>query len=255
MGILRGENVPVAALFAAVVLVAACSSSTGDQPGDDVTAAESEPGAAVDEDLELNAWNPDKPVYLGGADGVTPEQQAAAETILTDTLEKLPRFEDPADAEAAGYSSIGDAATGYEHYVNWDYRFDETDLDANRPESLVYRVDDANGGRTLVAAMYMLAPGSVWDDIPDELVSPIVQWHIHQDLCYSDDPVAPTVVGTVEAGEDCPDDQKQFEPVPMVHVWIVPHECGPFAALEGGAGGQVPEGEHHLCDTIHGERS
>ena len=28
-------------------------------------------------------------------------------------------------------------------------------------------------------------------------------------------------------------------PTPMIHVWITPHECGPFAALEGhGAGHQ-----------------
>ena len=39
---------------------------------------------------------------------------------------------------------------------------------------------------------------------------------------------------------------------PMIHVWITPHECGPFAALDGIAGGQVPEGEEILCDHAHG---
>ena len=38
----------------------------------------------------------------------------------------------------------------------------------------------------------------------------------------------------------------------MIHVWIVPHECGPFAALEGVAAGQVTAGEEHLCDHAHG---
>ena len=38
----------------------------------------------------------------------------------------------------------------------------------------------------------------------------------------------------------------------MIHVWIVPHECGPFAALEGVGAGQVPAGEEHLCDHAHG---
>jgi hypothetical protein len=38
----------------------------------------------------------------------------------------------------------------------------------------------------------------------------------------------------------------------MVHVWIESHPCGPFAALEGIAGGQVPEGEEPLCDSAHG---
>jgi hypothetical protein len=38
----------------------------------------------------------------------------------------------------------------------------------------------------------------------------------------------------------------------MIHVWITPHPCGPFAALEGIAGGTIPEGEEVLCDEAHG---
>jgi hypothetical protein len=38
----------------------------------------------------------------------------------------------------------------------------------------------------------------------------------------------------------------------MIHVWIVPHRCGPFAALEGVGGGQINEGEERLCDHAHG---
>ena len=38
----------------------------------------------------------------------------------------------------------------------------------------------------------------------------------------------------------------------MIHVWIEPHPCGPFAALEGVAGGTIPEGEERLCDHAHG---
>ena len=38
----------------------------------------------------------------------------------------------------------------------------------------------------------------------------------------------------------------------MIHVWITPTPCGPFAALDGIAGGQVPEGEAVLCDHAHG---
>jgi hypothetical protein len=40
--------------------------------------------------------------------------------------------------------------------------------------------------------------------------------------------------------------------VPMIHVWIVKHPCGPFAALEGIGGGQIKEGETKLCDHAHG---
>ena len=38
----------------------------------------------------------------------------------------------------------------------------------------------------------------------------------------------------------------------MIHVWIVPHQCGPFAALEGVGAGQILDGEERWCDTAHG---
>jgi len=40
----------------------------------------------------------------------------------------------------------------------------------------------------------------------------------------------------------------------MLHAWIVPHECGPFAALEGIGGGQVKDGEQPRCHRAHGAR-
>ena len=42
--------------------------------------------------------------------------------------------------------------------------------------------------------------------------------------------------------------------VPMVHVWITPHRCGPFAALEGDGAGRIKPGEERLCDHAHGAR-
>jgi hypothetical protein len=38
----------------------------------------------------------------------------------------------------------------------------------------------------------------------------------------------------------------------MIHVWIVPRPCGPFAALEGIGGGQVAAGQTVACDHVHG---
>jgi hypothetical protein len=37
----------------------------------------------------------------------------------------------------------------------------------------------------------------------------------------------------------------------MIHVWMQPHRCGPFAALEGVGAGQIREGETKLCDEAH----
>ena len=51
-----------------------------------------------------------------------------------------------------------------------------------------------DGTKTLEAVMYMLPPGSTLDTVPD-VGGPLTQWHIHDNLCFSNDPVAPHVVG------------------------------------------------------------
>lgn len=199
---------------------------------------------------EARPFDPTQPIDLSGMDGVTPEQQARAENLLAITLVRLPQFADTAVAEAAGYRSIGDAATGDEHFTNWTYLDDGRILDPDHPESLVYRVDGA-GQRTLEAAMFMLPPGTTLDDVPD-VGGALTQWHIHDNLCFTDDPVDPHVASVIAVGEDCPPPLVKFEPVPMIHVWILSNRCGPFAALDGIGAGQIREGEERLCDHAHG---
>lgn len=198
-------------------------------------------------------YDPTKPIDLGGVEGVTPEQQARAENLIAVSLLRLPRYAEPATAEADGFHSIGDAATGDEHYVNWSYLNDDKILDPDYPESLVYQV--RNGEKTLVAAMFMMPEGSSLDTVPD-VGGKLTQWHVHADLCFTDDPVAPRLAfggGLVTAPEEpCRPPLQKRGNVPMIHVWIVPHECGPFAALEGLGGGQIKPGEERLCDHAHG---
>jgi hypothetical protein len=80
-----------------------------------------------------------------------------------------------------------------------------------------------------------------------------VQWHIHNDLCFAGEEGAWVVAGVAPPPQQCrPGTTRIGEPVPMVHVWIVPHECGPFSALEGVGAGQIAEGEERLCDHAHG---
>jgi hypothetical protein len=194
-------------------------------------------------------YDPTKPIDLGGVEGVTAEQQAAAENLIAITLWRLPRWSDPKVAEAAGFHSIGDGFTGYEHLIQWDWINDGVILDPERPESLVYRVD-RDGTRTLEAAMYMLPQGETLDTVP-ELGGKLTQWHIHDDLCFTPGE-APKVRGVTGVGQGCPAGLVKLDPVPMIHAWIVPHRCGPFAALEGVGGGQIKEGEERLCDHAHG---
>lgn len=195
-------------------------------------------------------YDPELPIDLGGVEGVTPQQQAAAENLIAITLLRLPKYADPAVAEADGFRTIRDGATGHEHYINWSYIDDEHVLDPDHPESLVYE-PQPDGTKQLVSAMFMLPTGTTLDDVP-ELGGPLTQWHIHDDLCFVDDPEAPWVAGLTNPDGTCNPPLVKFAAVPMIHVWIVPHPCGPFAALEGVGAGQVAEGETHLCDHAHG---
>ena len=191
-------------------------------------------------------YDPDLPIDLGGVAGVTPEQQAAAENIVAVTLQGLPQWEDYRDAEAAGFHSIGDGATGVEHFINEDNIEDPTILDPDVPESLVY--DTTDGGRRLVAAMYMVERGLPLEDVPD-IGGELMQWHTHENLCYNE---AGVLAGLTDGDGNCRPGTFKPEPTPMIHVWIEPHPCGPFAALEGIGGGTIEEGEEVLCDHAHG---
>jgi hypothetical protein len=218
-------------------------------PDDDVDTAATDDGA--DHDVAHLArqpvpYDPTKPIDLGGVEGVTPEQQAAAENLVAITLIRLPQWTDPAVAEASGFRSIGDGLTGVEHFVNPAFMEDDVILDPDRPESLVY--DTTGGGRRLVAAMYMVDRGTPLDAVPD-VGGALMQWHTHENLCYSPEG---KVAGLTDANGDCPVGLTKPIPTPMIHVWIEPHRCGPFAALEGIGGGTIAEGETVLCDHAHG---
>ena len=205
--------------------------------------------AATADAAATTPYDPAKPIDLGGTPGVSAEQQAFAENLVAATLRDLPQWSDPADAEAAGFRSIGDASTGHEHYVNWDWIDDDVFLDPDFPESLVYE-PQPDGTKRLVSAMFMLPMDATLDDVPD-YGGALMQWHVHGDLCFSEDPDTRVVTGTKPVDGACRAPFVEV-PSPMIHVWITPHQCGPFAALEGIAGGQVPEGETVLCDHAHG---
>lgn len=192
------------------------------------------------------AFDPLLPIDLGGVEGVSLEEQARAENLLAITLLRLPKFADPAFAEANGFVSIGDGFLGAEHYLNAANMNDDKLLDPDYPESLVY--DTSVTPKRLVAAMFMLNPGDTLDDAP-VLGGKLTQWHIHDNLCFAGAQVA----GLTDADGNCGPGLSKGAETPMIHVWIEPHPCGPFAALEGVAGGSIPEGEARLCDAVHGQ--
>lgn len=190
-------------------------------------------------------------IDLSGFPGVTAAEQERAERLIYITREILPKFSTPEIAMANGFTSIGDGATGVEHFVNWTYINDEHELDPNFPESLVYAVEP-DGTRRLVSAMYMLGDQYDLDSIPN-IGGALTQWHIHNNLCFDRDPFvegSTRVVGVTTSDGPCRFGIK-LRPNPMLHVWLEPQVCGPFAALEGIGAGQVKLGEEHLCDSLH----
>ena len=190
-------------------------------------------------------------ITLAGFPGVSAAQQARAEELVFRTRTVLPKFATTEIAIANGYTSIQDSSTGVEHYVNWTYINDEHELNPEYPESLVFQVGP-NGQRTLVSAMYMLGDSYTLDSVPD-IGGSLTQWHIHNNLCYSQDPHvhgSTRVVGVTSENGPCSFGIK-LNPNPMIHVWITPHVCGPFAALEGVGAGQIKPGEERLCDEVH----
>ncbi len=195
-------------------------------------------------------YDPTQPIDLSGVAGVTPEQQAAAENLIAVTIVRLPHWSDYRVAEEAGFHSIGDGATGFEHFINWDWINDDVTMDPDHPESLVYQ-PQPDGTKKLLSTMYMLPDTVALADVPD-IGGALMQWHIHDDLCFTKDPVAPRVAGVTKADGTCSPGLVTFVPAPMIHVWIVPHKCGPFAALEGVGAGSIAEGEERLCDHAHG---
>jgi len=195
-------------------------------------------------------YDPTQPIDLSGTPGVTPEQQAAAENLIAITVVRLPQWSDYKVAEAAGFNSIGDGITGVEHFVNWDWINDGIVLDPDFPESLVYE-PQPDGSKKLVSAMFMLSDDVALEDAPD-IGGALMQWHIHDNLCFTDDPKAARVGGVTSSGGTCPPGLVKFRPAAMIHIWITPHRCGPFAALEGVGAGQIVAGEERLCDTAHG---
>ncbi|HET9728088.1 MAG TPA: hypothetical protein VFR41_01640, partial [Acidimicrobiia bacterium] len=148
-----------------------------------------------------------------------------------------------------GYRSIGDSITGDEHYVNWSLVDDGKILDPTAPESLVY--DTRSGKPVLEATMYMMPFGSRFSQVPD-VGGALTQWHVHDDICLTNDPVQKTLSGFTSANGPCPAGSTKAGNTPMLHVWVTPNACGPFAALEGIGGGQIPDGQQRLCDTAHG---
>jgi hypothetical protein len=162
---------------------------------------------------------------------LTSTQRDAAQDLIDRTVDGMAAFPDVAALEAAGYVSIGDSVTGFEHYINIGYIADDAELDPNRIESVVLTVDP-DGTKTVASAMYILGFDKTMADVPD-IAGELTTWHDHQNLCWE----GARVVAVLDAAGNCPRGVFRATP-PMLHVWLPGHEpeCGPFAGIEGSHG-------------------
>ena len=190
-------------------------------------------------------------IDLSGMPGVTAAEQQRAESLLRRSILTLPKWADYRKAEAGGYRSIGDGITGEEHFLRWEAVNDGVMLDPSAPESLVYKVDPATGTRTLEAAMFILPERYNLNNVPN-VGGALTQFHTHDNLCFNNDTKAPKVVGLTNGEGKCPPPLVKFRANVMLHVWIRPNPCGPFAALEGVGAGQTKPGTTRACDMVHG---
>jgi hypothetical protein len=157
---------------------------------------------------------------------LTEAQRAAAISLIDRTTAGMAKYPDEAAVKAAGFMTIGDSATGFEHYVNWTYLLDSHEMDPNHIESVVLRVAE-DGTKTVESAMYILSVGKTMDDVPD-IAGSLTTFHKHDDLCFS----GTRVIGLAQDGH-CASGILLITP-PMIHVWLTPQECGPFAGIETG---------------------
>ena len=230
------------AALALVLVAGTCGSSSqhaASQPASKATSAPTVPATTT-------TTTPPGTIRLVSENGVTPAELKRAETLLTETIKDLKRYQTPAMAYAAGYRSIGDGITGDEHYTNWSYVNDGHILDPTRPESVVYEV--RNGKQTAVAAMYSLPLGSSFADVPD-VGGALTQWHVHRNLCLTNDPQQRLVAGITSENGGCPPGTSKAGNTPMLHVWTVPNSVRTVRRTRGhrrraGARGPDPQLRH-----------
>jgi hypothetical protein len=165
----------------------------------------------------------------------TPEQIQAAIKLVDDTKAATVNLRTKQQAAAAGYNDIGDRM----HFTNGTYREDGRELDPNRIESLVYNPTSGQ----LMAAMYNMEPGTTMANVQD-IAGNWTIFHNHDYLCWQSTVKGTpgyTRLGGVVVNGKCTGTSVKHEAVLMIHVWVIPNSCGPFATIPGeGAGSCLP---------------
>lgn len=138
---------------------------------------------------------------------------------------------------AEGYTSLKeDEFTNWVHYVNWDYIDDERVLDPAQPESYLFKVQ-SDGSRKLMALVYSMPERYTYANTPD-IAEGAGVWHTHPTTCLGGDPFEdPSLAWIDGACANGPNFPNRL----MIHAWVEPNLCGPFAAVIIEADPSLPE--------------
>jgi hypothetical protein len=128
--------------------------------------------------------NEDLHLRLTPARAPTPADSARAAAILATMREELTKYRDVRVAEDEGFREfIPTPGAPVRHFTKLQWAFlSRNALDPARPTSLLYQ-SDANGGLTLVGAMFTAPPQTSDDDLNARLPLSIVRWHQHINWC------------------------------------------------------------------------
>ena len=152
----------------------------------------------------------------------TPEQEAAAARLLSETKAAILPYQDTRKAYAAGYRPSGPSNMPSTHWMNQAYVDAGYVMDPHRPQGLVYA--NTNHGQVLLGAMFQMKQLGQFGPDPG---GPLTAWHQHENICFTPfgfefslmTPFATCPLGAIDLSAS-----------PMLHVWIVNNpKGGPFA--------------------------
>lgn len=135
-------------------------------------------------------------------------------------------YHDPESARTDGYVPMDSLdVSKWEHLFKWTAVEDDRVLDPREPEGFLYSVED---GRWALRAVVYIMPTRYNFANTTRIAGGAGQWHSHPTICLKGDPLETPALGVVDpfcaAGRNFPDTL-------MLHVWVTPNACGPFAPL------------------------
>ncbi len=156
----------------------------------------------------------------GEAHHATAGHRRAADELAARTLAATARYADLRVAQAEGFRS-GLTPRGTDvHLEHKGHQSDGVTLDPERPEMLVYAIED--GRATLLGVVFVMERAGRPGPEPG---GPITRWHAHN-LCLS---VLPPGLGVVSPFGGCPAFSVSAMSPEMMHVWVVDNPGGAFA--------------------------